>query len=116
MLVLCELSHGVVIYLAAAGLCGYFSLQWLLLWSTGSKCVEHRLQVCGAQALSVWASVVVVLRAQLLLGMWDLPGPGIEPMSLLLAGGFLTTGPPGESSPVVSLCNTWQPRPTDNIS
>jgi len=30
--------------------------------------------------------------------MWDLPGPGIEPMSLALAGGFLTTGPPGESS------------------
>ena len=49
----------------------------------------------------MWASVVVVLRAQLLLGMWDLPGPGIEPMYLLLAGGFLTTGPPGESSTVV---------------
>ena len=28
-------------------------------------------------------------------GMWDLPGPGIEPMSPALAGGFLTTGPPG---------------------
>ena len=25
--------------------------------------------------------------------MWDLPRPGIEPMSLALAGGFLTTGP-----------------------
>ena len=24
--------------------------------------------------------------------MWDLPGPGIEPMSPALAGGFLTTG------------------------
>ena len=29
--------------------------------------------------------------------MWNLPGPGIEPMSLALAGGFLTTGPPGKS-------------------
>ena len=29
--------------------------------------------------------------------MWDLPGPGIEPMSPVLAGGFLTAGPPGKS-------------------
>ena len=27
--------------------------------------------------------------------MWDLPGPGLEPMSPALAGGFLTTVPPG---------------------
>ena len=26
----------------------------------------------------------------------DLPGPGIEPSSLALAGGFFTTEPPGE--------------------
>jgi len=26
--------------------------------------------------------------------MWDLPGPGIEPVSPALAVGFLTTGPP----------------------
>ena len=29
--------------------------------------------------------------------MWDLPGPGIEPMPLALHGGLLTTGPPGKS-------------------
>ena len=29
--------------------------------------------------------------------MWDLPGPGIEPVSPALAGGFLTTAPPGKS-------------------
>ena len=29
--------------------------------------------------------------------MWDLSGPGIEPLSPALAGGFLTTGPPGKS-------------------
>ena len=27
--------------------------------------------------------------------MWNLPGPGIEPVFPALAGGFLTTGPPG---------------------
>ena len=28
---------------------------------------------------------------------WHLPGPGIEPMSPALVGGFSTTGPPGTS-------------------
>ena len=60
---------------------------------------------CGrARALSTWASVVVArglsscgARAYLLCGMWDLPGPGIELVSPALAGGFLTTAPPGKS-------------------
>ena len=30
-------------------------------------------------------------------GMWDLPRPGLEPVSPALAGGFLTTAPPGKS-------------------
>ena len=29
--------------------------------------------------------------------MWDLPGPGLEPVSPALVGGFLTTVPPGKS-------------------
>ena len=28
--------------------------------------------------------------------MWDLSGPGIEPMLPVLAGGFFTTEPPGK--------------------
>ena len=28
--------------------------------------------------------------------MWDLPGPGFEPVSPALAGGLLTTAPPGK--------------------
>ena len=28
--------------------------------------------------------------------MWDLPGPGLQPMSPALAGGFFTTVPPGK--------------------
>ncbi|XP_066890629.1 popeye domain-containing protein 2 isoform X2 [Kogia breviceps] len=35
-------------------------------------------------------------RAQLLRGMWDLPGPGHEPMSPASAGGLPTTAPPGK--------------------
>ena len=59
---------------------------------------------CGAQALGAQASVVVACRlsscgawAQLLRSMWDLPGPGLKPVSPELAGGFLTTAPPGNS-------------------
>ena len=29
--------------------------------------------------------------------MWDLSEPGLEPVSGALAGGFLTTAPPGKS-------------------
>ena len=45
--------------------------------------VEHRLNSCGTWA---W----------LLCGMWDIPGPGIEPVSHALTGAFFTTEPPGK--------------------
>ena len=32
----------------------------------------------------------------MLQGMWDLPGPGMEPVSPALGGGFFTTEPPGK--------------------
>ena len=35
-------------------------------------------------------------RAQLLRGMWDLPGQGLKPVSPALAGGFSNTAPPGK--------------------
>ena len=37
--------------------------------------------------------------------MWDLPGPWIEPTSPAVAGGFLTTGPPGKSVSVLKSKN-----------
>ena len=55
-----------------------------VVWHVGSAVVPRRLSSCGA-------------RAYLLHGMWDLPGPGLEPVSPALAGGFLTTEPPGKS-------------------
>ena len=39
-------------------------------------------------------------RAQLLRGMWDLPRPGLEPVSPALAGRFSTTAPPGKPPPL----------------
>ena len=35
--------------------------------------------------------------------MWDLPGPGLEPVSPALAGGFLTTVPPGKPGKIFFL-------------
>ena len=32
---------------------------------------------------------------------WDLPGPGLEPVSPALVGRFLTTAPPGKSLYIV---------------
>ena len=56
-----------------------------------------------ARAPDEWASVVVALRlsscgaqAQPPRGMWDLPQPGIKPVSPALAGRSLTAGPPGK--------------------
>ena len=69
-------------------LCMDFPLWWLLLlWSAGSRCVgfsygsqalEHGLSSCGT-----WASMFC--------RMWDLPQPGIEPVSPALTGIFCTT-------------------------
>ena len=55
-----------------------------------SLLAEHRLQT---RRLSNCGS-----RAQLLRGMWDLPRPGLEPVSPALAGRLPTTAPPGKPS------------------
>ena len=62
-----------------------------------SPVAEHRLQTrrlssCGSQA-------------QLLRGMWDLPRPGLEPVSPALAGRLSTTAPPGKPQFHYSLSN-----------
>ena len=53
-----------------------------------SLVAEHRLQT---RRLSSCGS-----RAQLLRGTWDLPRPGLEPVSPALAGRLSTTVPPGK--------------------
>ena len=53
-----------------------------------SLVAEHRLQTRRLSSCGSWA--------QLLRGMWDLPRPGLEPVSLALAGRFSTTVPPGK--------------------
>ena len=58
------------------------------LTTTAPLAAEHRLQT---RRLSSCGS-----RAQLLRGMWDLPRPGLEPLSPALAGRLSTTAPPGK--------------------
>ena len=81
--------------------CAGFSLLWFLLLpstgsrhtgfsSCGSRALERRLGSCGT-------------RAKLLCGMWDLPRPGLEPVSPALAGEFLTAEPPGKPQSAFSL-------------
>ena len=53
-----------------------------------SLVAEHRLQT---RRLSSCGS-----RAQLLRGTWDLPRPGLEPVSPASAGRLSTTAPPGK--------------------
>ena len=74
---------------AWASHCGGFLFQCVGFSSCGSQALERRLSSCGT-----WA--------QTLCDMWDLPGPGIKPVSPALAGGFLTTVPPGKSQSLVS--------------
>ena len=52
----------------------------------GARTPEDRLSSCGT-----WASLPS--------GMWNLPGPGTEPLSPASAGTLLTTGPPEKSPP-----------------
>ena len=54
----------------------------------------HRFSNCGS-------------RAQLLRGMWDLPRPGLEPMSPALAGRFSTTAPPGKPQFFFNVTMLW---------
>ena len=107
--------------MAALGLCccaWTFSScgKWWLLCCSARASHCGGFSCCGARALGVRASVVVAhglsscgsralerrlsscgTRAQLLDGMWDLPRRGLEPAFPALAGGFLTTVPPGKS-------------------
>ena len=57
--------------------------------------VEYILsRLSGLSSRSLWAQLPHSTR--------NLPRPGIEPVSLALAGGFLTTGPPGKP-PIVDI-------------
>ena len=100
--------------------CGWWALEHRLS-SRGSWALEHRLSSCGSWALEHRLSSCGT-RAYLLRGMWDLPGPGLKPVSPALTGGFLSTAPPGKPQSVAFMsdqllghCVRIMPR-TDRIA
>ena len=70
--------------IVAASLWRAWALEHVGSSSCGSQALEYKLSSCGT-------------LAQLPHGMWNLPRPGIKPVSPALAGRFLTTGPPAKS-------------------
>ena len=58
------------------------------------------LSGCGVRAYQLWCAGLAVmvcgLNCSVVCGIL-VPRPGIEPLSPVLVGGFLSTGPPGKS-------------------
>ena len=85
----------------------FLKIYYFLLISSFS-CIGSSLPPTGFLSLhragaalrcAVWASTSrlgSVARGLFLHGVWGTPGAGTEPVSPSLAGGFLTTGPPGK--------------------
>ena len=80
-----------------------------LLTAVASLVVEHGLQARGLSSCGSWALERRLssfdTRAQLLRGMWDLPGPGLDPVFPALAGRFLTAALPRKSlrTPLITI-------------
>lgn len=76
----------------------------LVVTSAGSSLLQSvGFSSRAAKALGAQASAVAACwlsgcgpRGELLRSMWDPPGPGIEPRSSALTGGFLSSEPPGK--------------------
>ena len=76
------------------------SLVELGLWGVGFSSCSARTPVCKLSSC-----------AELPCGMWDIPGPGFKPMSPVLQGRFLTTGPVGKPLLTVFLPErVWIPK------
>ena len=71
-----------------------------LLIVVASLVADHWLWGKGFSSCGMWAYLPA--------GMWDLPGQGIEPVSLALAGGFFTTRPLGKSRFVYFIVSKFQ--------
>ena len=89
---LCLRRVGAALRCGAQRSSGFFCWgAWALGPAGFSRCSspapEHRLSSCGSWAELLW-------------GVWDLPGSGIEPMSP--AGRFFTTEPPEKPCPFTS--------------
>ena len=81
--------HGLSLTAASGG-------EWVPLSSCSARASHCSGFSCGAQAPGHTGISSCGSQTWLLRGMWDLPGPGIEPVSPALAGVFFTTELPGK--------------------
>ena len=100
----------------------YLRLHWVLIAACGlfSSCGEQGLlsscgmqaslcggfSCCGAQALGMQTSVVVVHGHRCPAACGIFPDQGSNPVSPALAGGFFITGPPGKSTVLFHMTGT----------
>ena len=77
----------------------YFRLPWVFI-------AAHRLSLVAVSTVAARGLLIAVASLVVEHGLWSagsvvvvhghLPRPGLEPVSPALAGGFLTTAPPGK--------------------
>ena len=73
-----------------------------------SDCVVQAPQCSGSVVCGVQALVDAPGFNSCDASLWDLsPPPEVKPMSSALAGGFLTTGPPGKSQKRLDFCQMF---------
>ena len=87
----------------------------------GLRCCTWAFSICSARTshwcgFSCWGAqtLAAVFRScgawiSLLCSMWDLPSPGIEPVSPALADRLLTPGSPQQPCPGLSVCTCLNP-------
>ena len=84
----------------------YLWLHWVFIDACGLSLVAESVGYSSLRAPEHTDFSSCGTQAQLLLSMWNLPGPSIEPVSSASAGGFLSTTPPGKSKHVFDV-NTY---------
>ena len=84
--------------------------KWLLSSCSAQASHCSGFSCCGARALDSLGFSSCGAWAQPLHSTWDLPGPGIEPVSPALAGGFFTTESPVEPHHILFICSSFEGR------
>ena len=104
--------HKIYLYMFMVGFCKIISILFIYFWLRWvAGCGLCR--VAGGRGYPLlWCRLLIVVAfllvehleprlsscsVRLAHSLWGLPGPGIEPVSPALAGGFLASGPPGKS-------------------
>ena len=75
---------------------GALLVGWAILRDGAVTERTNDVQGVGRRPLGIMKLASVGSLQQLHCLMWNLPGPGIKLVSSVLAGVFLTTGPPGK--------------------